>query len=95
MKGIPAKLPANSLDPNATRAKRALAAPSLQRVWRLPAYNAELDLAGRLDAYLDDLDEHRAISPNLLHLGGTITYASRQITASLDRPDSPGCYDNS
>lgn len=89
LKGIPAKLPANELDPNAKRAKPALAARSLQMVCRLLAYNAELDLARRLNAYLDDLDEYRAITRNLLHLGGTIAYARREITVSLDRPDSP------
>ena len=89
LKGIPAKLPANELDPNAKRAKPALAARSLQMVCRLLAYNAELDLARRLNAYLDDLDEYRAITRNLLHLGGTIAYTTREITVSLDRPDSP------
>ena len=87
--GIPAKLPANSLDPNAKRAEPALAARSLQMVCRLLAYNAELDLARRLNAYLGDLDEYRAITRNLLHLGGRIAYARREITVSLDRPDSP------
>jgi len=89
LKGIPAKLPANELGPNAKRAKPALAARSLQMVCRLLAYNAELDLARRLNAYLDDLDEYRAITRNLLHLGGAIAYARREITVSLDRPDSP------
>jgi transposase len=89
LRGVPAKLPANSLDPNAKRAKPTLAARSLQMVCRLLAYNAELDLARRLNAYLDDLDEYRAITRNLLHLGGTIAYARREISVSLDRPDSP------
>ena len=86
---IPAKLLANELDPNAKRAKPALAARSLQMVCRLLAYNAELGLARRLNAYLDDLDEYRAITRNLLPLGGTIADARCEITVSLDRPDSP------
>jgi len=89
LKHIPAKLLANEPDPNAKRAKPALAARSLQMVCRLLAYNAELGLARRLNAYLDDLDEYRAITRNLLPLGGTIAYARREITVSLDRPDSP------
>ncbi len=88
-KGNPAKVPANELDPNAKRAKPALAARSLQMVCRLLAYNAELDLARRLNAYLDDLDEYRAITRNLLHLGGRIAYERRGVTVSLDPPDSP------
>ncbi len=89
LKGVPAKLPANELDPNAKRAKPRLAARSLQMVCRLLAYNAELDLARRLNAYLGDNDEYRAITRNLLHLGGRIAYARRQITVTLARPDSP------
>ncbi|MDA8071665.1 MAG: hypothetical protein M0Z82_08685 [Actinomycetota bacterium] len=89
LKRVPAKLPANSLDPNAKRAKPALAARSLQMVCRLLAYNAELDLARRLNAYLDDIDEHRSITRHLLCLGGRIAYTSREITVTLDRPDQP------
>jgi transposase len=89
LKPIPAKLPANQIDPNAKRAKPALAARALQMVCRLLAYNAELDLARRLNVYLDDLDEYRAITRNLLHQGGHITYHQRDITVTLDRPDSP------
>jgi DNA-binding CsgD family transcriptional regulator len=89
MKGIPAKLPRNEIDPNAKRAKPALAARALQMVCRLLAYNAELDLARRLNAYLDDPDEYRAIARNLLHLGGTITYRHNAVTVRLERPDAP------
>ena len=89
LKGIPAKLAANALDPNAQRAKPRLSARALQMVCRLLAYNAELDLARRLDAYLDDPDEYRAITRNLLHLGGTINYERKRIVVNLDRPDSP------
>lgn len=89
MKAIPAKLARNELDPNAKRARPALAARALQMVCRLLAYNAELDLARRLNTYLDDLDEYRAIARNLLHLGGTITYSHDAVTVHLERPDAP------
>ncbi len=89
LKGLPAKVPANSLDPGAKRAKPRLAARALQMVCRLLAYNAELDLARRLNSYLDDDDEYRAITRNLLHLGGTIAYQRRSIVVQLDRPGSP------
>jgi hypothetical protein len=42
LKGIPAKLPANVLDPTAMRAKPRLAARALQMVCRLLAHNAKL-----------------------------------------------------
>jgi transposase len=89
LKGIPAKRPANQLDPGAMRAKPRLPARALQMVCRLLAYNAELDLARRLNAYLDDPDEYRAITRNLLHLDGTITYRPHAIGVHLDRPDAP------
>jgi hypothetical protein len=89
LKGIPAKLPANVLDPAAKRAKPHLAARALQMVSRLLAYNAELDLARHLNPYLADNDEYRAIARNLLHLGGRITFERKRITVTLDRPNSP------
>jgi hypothetical protein len=87
--GIPAKLPANELDPNATRATPRLAQRALQMVCRLLAYNAELDLARHLNTYLADPDEYRAITRNLLHLGGTIDYQHHAITVTLDQPNPP------
>ena len=36
-----------------------------------------------------DLDEYRALTRNLLHLGGTITYTPHAVTVTLDRPDTP------
>ncbi|MGA2930410.1 MAG: putative transposase [Solirubrobacteraceae bacterium] len=89
LKTIPAKLPANELDPNATRATPKLARRALQMVCRLLAYNAELDLARRLNTYLADPDEYRAITRNLLHLAGTIHYNRKTITVTLDRPHPP------
>jgi len=89
LKGIPAKLPANELDPNAKRSKPRLTARALQMVCRLLAYNAELDLARALNTYLSDNDEYRAITRNLLHLGGSVAFERRQITVTLDRPGAP------
>jgi transposase len=89
LKPIPAKLPANQLDPNAERATPRLAQRALQMVCRLLAYNAELDLARRLNTYLADPDEYRTIARNLLHQGGTITYQRRAITVTLDQPHPP------
>ncbi len=89
LKPIPAKLPANQLDPNATRATPKLATRALQMVCRLLAYNAQLDLARRLNSYLADPDEYRAIARNLLHLGGTINYGRKAITVTLNQPHPP------
>ena len=89
LKGVPAKLARNELDQDAKRAKPRLGARALQMVCRLLAYNAELDLSRRLNAYLDDEDEYRAITRNLLHLGGRIDYRHRFIEVTLEQPDSP------
>jgi hypothetical protein len=56
-------------------------------------HNAELDLARHLNAYLADNDEYRAITRNLLHLGGRIAFARRRVTVTLDRPLPPGGKD--
>lgn len=58
-------------------------------VWRLLAYNAGLDFARRLNTYLRDDDEYRGIARNLAHLGGSIAFAPKAITVTLDRPDPP------
>jgi hypothetical protein len=58
-------------------------------VCRLLAYNAELDLARALNTYLGDNDEYRAITRNLLHLGGMVAFERTQITVTLDRPGAP------
>ena len=86
---IPAKLPANELDPTATRARPRLQRRGLQMVLRLLAFNAEAWLAEHFNAYLADPDEYRAILRNLLHLGGEITYRPATVTITLDQPDSP------
>ncbi|MCA1674037.1 MAG: transposase [Actinobacteria bacterium] len=85
----PAKLPANVIDPDVKRARLRTHRRALQMVLRLLAYNAELWLATRLNTYLQDPDEYRAITRNLLHLGGTITYTTQAIIVTLDRPATP------
>ncbi|MDJ0315546.1 putative transposase [Arthrobacter sp. H35-D1] len=89
LKPIRAKLPANTLNPDAKLARPHLQRRSMQMVLRLLAFNAEAWLADRLNAYLNDPDEYRAITSNLLHQGGTITYGTHEITVILDAPDSP------
>lgn len=87
--GIPARLPRNEIHPGLTREKPRLERRALQMVCRLLAYNAELDLARRINAYLGDDDEYRGITRNLLHLGGTITFTAKAITVNLCQPDPP------
>jgi len=89
LRPVPAKVPATELDPDAQRARPRLERRGLQMVLRLLAFNAEAWLAEHFNAYLADPDEYRAIVRHLLHLGGQIDYTSRQITVTLDRPDSP------
>jgi hypothetical protein len=86
---IPAKLPANVVDPTARRATPRLARRALQMACRLLAYNAEHWLAHRLGAYLGDPDEYRAITRHLLHTGGLVHYQRDHILVELDPPDSP------
>ena len=61
-------------------------------VLRLLAAAAEHWLGNQLNDYLRDPDEYRAITRNLLHLGGTITRAPREITVTLDPPAAPQCH---
>jgi transposase len=89
LKPIPAKLARNELDPTAKRAVSRLSHRALQMVCRLLAYNAELDLARNLNAYLEDNDEYRAITRNLLRQPGTIAYGPSSITVTLRAPDAP------
>ncbi len=85
----PAKLPANVIDPDAKRARLRTHRRALQMTLRLLAYNAELWLATQLNTYLQDPDEYRGITRNLLHLSGTITYTTKTITVTLDQPPTP------
>ncbi len=88
LRGIPAKLPANQVNPDAKRAIHRASRRGLQMVLRLLAHNAEHWLAHQLNAYLQDPREYRAITRNLLHLTGTITYAPQAVTVTLDRPNT-------
>ncbi|HEV2370356.1 MAG TPA: hypothetical protein VGR90_10810 [Acidimicrobiales bacterium] len=89
LRPIPAKIPVTDLDPDALRARPRIQRRGLQMVLRLLAFNAEAWLAEHLNAYLADPDEYRAVTRNLLHLGGTVDYTTTTITVTLDRPDSP------
>ena len=89
LKKIPAKLPASQVTPGAQKAVLRTRRRSLQMVLRLLAAAAEHWLGNRLNDYLRDPDEYRAITRHLLHLGGTITSTPRMITVTLDPPAAP------
>ena len=88
---IPAKLPANLIDPDAKVALLRTRRRGLQMVLRLLAHNAEHWLSNQLNAYLRDDDEYRAITRETIirGLAGTITYAPAAITVQLHRPGAP------
>ena len=88
---IPAKLPANVIDPHARVALLRTQRRGLQMVLRLLAHNAEHWLASHLNAYLRDDDEYRALTRETIirGLAGVITYAPDAITVQLDRPGAP------
>ena len=88
---IPAKLPANLIDPEAQVALLRTRRRGLQMVLRLLAHNAEHWLSNHLNIFLRDDDEYRAITRQTIirGLAGTITYASAAITVQLDPPGAP------
>jgi hypothetical protein len=88
---IPARLPANVIDPDAQAALLRTCRRGLQMVLRLLAHNAEHWLSSHLNAYLRDDDEYRAITRQTIirGLAGTITYTPDAITVELQQPDSP------
>jgi hypothetical protein len=88
---IPAKLPANAIDPDAKVALLRAGRRGLQMILRLLAHNAEHWLASHLNAYLRDDDEYRAITRQsvIRGLAGTITYTPHAITVRLHRPGVP------
>ena len=90
-KGIPAKLPASDIDPDARTALLRTGRRGLQMVLRLLAHNAEHWLSNQLNAYLRDDDEYRAITRQSIirGLAGTIIYTPAAITVQLDRPGAP------
>ena len=89
-KPVPAKLPANIIDPDAQTAVLHAGRRGLQMVLRLLAHNAEHWLSNHLNAYLGDDDEYRAITRQTIirGLAGTITYTPAAITVTLERPRS-------
>ena len=92
LRPVPAKVAATQLDPDAKRARPRLQRRGLQMVLRLLAFNAEAWLAEHFNAYLADPDEYRAITRNLLHLGGHVHYsATRSPSPSTGQtaPESP------
>ena len=88
---IPAKLPANVIDPEAKVALLRTGRRGLQMVLRLLAHNAEHWLSNHLNAYLRDDDEYRAITRQAIirGLAGTITYTPQAITVELQQPGMP------
>jgi transposase len=89
--GIPAKLPANQIDPQAQVALLRTGRRGLQMVLRLLAHNAEHWLSGQLNAYLRDDDEYRAITRQTIIRGtaGIITFTPDTITVTLQQPAEP------
>ncbi len=88
---IPAKLPANVIEPAAQVALLRTCRRGLQMVLRLLAHNAEHWLSGHLNAYLRDDDEYRAITRQTIirGLAGTITLAPAAVTVALQQPAAP------
>src|SRR5258706_1143090 len=88
---IPARLPADQIDPDAKVALLGAARRGLQMVLRLLAHNAEHELAVHLNTYLRDDDEDRAITRQSIipRLAWTIPYTPHAITARLRQPPSP------
>ena len=88
---IPAKLPANLIDPAAKVAVLRTRRRGLQMVLRLLAHNAEHWLSNQLNAYLRDEDEYRAITRQTIirGLAGTISSTPAAITVTLEPPGTP------
>ena len=88
---IPAKLPANQIDPQAQVALLRTGRRGLQMVLRLLAHNAEHWLSNQLNAYLRDDDEYRAITRETIIRGtaGTIAFTPEAVTVTLAQPAEP------
>ena len=88
---IPAKLPANQIDPQAQTAVLRTGRRGLQMVLRLLAHNAEHWLSDQLNAYLRDHDEYRAITRETIIRGtaGIIAFTPGTITVTLGQPAEP------
>ena len=88
-KTIPAKTAANNATPGLQRAIPKLERRAYQMVLRLLAHNALRWLAEHLDTYLNNPDEVHAVTRNLLHQPGTITYTPTAIIVTITAPDTP------
>ena len=88
---VPAKLPADQIDPEARIAILRAGRRGLQMVLRLLAHNAEHWLSSQLNAYLRDDDEYRAVTRQTIirGLAGTITFSPAAITVTLQAPAAP------
>ena len=86
---IPAKIAVNQAHPGAQRALLSARRRVLQMVLRLLAANAELWLAGRLNAYLRDPDEYRAITRHLLTSPATSPTTTTRSPSPSPRPPAP------
>ena len=88
---VPAKLPANQIDPQAQVALLRTGRRGLQMVLRLLAHNAEHWLSSQLNAYLRDDDEYRAITRETIIRGtaGIIAFAPETVTVTLQQPAEP------
>ena len=88
---VPAKLPADQIDPEARIAMLHAGRRGLQMVLRLLAHNAEHWLSSQLNAYLRDDDEYRAVTRETIirGLAGTITFSPAAITVTLQAPAAP------
>jgi hypothetical protein len=88
---IPARAPANDINPGAEVAVLRAGRRSLQMVLRLLAHNAEHWLSNQLNAYLSDIDEYRAITRQTIirGLAGIITWTPAAISVTLQPPASP------
>jgi hypothetical protein len=90
-KPVPAKIPANQASPGAQTALLRAGRRTLQMVLRLLAHNAEHYAATRLNDYLHDGNEYRAIARETIirGLAGTIDFAPAAVTVTLDPPGQP------
>jgi hypothetical protein len=88
---VPAKLPADQIDPEARTAVLRAGRRGLQMVLRLLAHNAEHWLATHLNTYLRDDDEYRAVTRQTIirGLAGTITFTPAAVTVTIQAPAEP------
>jgi hypothetical protein len=83
-KNVPARLPADQIDPGARTAVLRAGRRGLQMMLRLLAHNAEHWIATHLNAYLRDHDEYRATARETIirGLAGTIAFTPAAITVT-------------